>query len=97
MNATCKCDKCSGKVVLWMKGDEIIRVTARKDQWGEVEEFICDSCRFHKKELKYWNIEGPRHIDRHSVISLNQYEKPKDILRVLDNPTAKEISEKDEK
>ncbi|MGU3373363.1 2Fe-2S iron-sulfur cluster-binding protein [Chryseobacterium sp. M5A1_1a] len=97
MNATCKCDKCSGKAVVWMKGDEIVRVTARKDQWGEVEEFICDTCRFERKTLSDWNIEGPRHIDRHSVISLNHYEKPKDELRVLDNPMAKEISEKDEK
>jgi NADH-quinone oxidoreductase subunit G len=97
MNASCKCDKCSGKATVWMKGDEIIRVTARKDQWGEVEEFICDTCRFERKELSDWNLEGPRHIDRHSVISLNHYEKPKDELRVLDNPMAKEISEKDEK
>ncbi|GAA4159747.1 2Fe-2S iron-sulfur cluster-binding protein [Chryseobacterium ginsenosidimutans] len=97
MNATCKCDKCSGKATVWMKGDEVSRVTARKDQWGEVEEFICDTCRFERKSLSDWNIEGPRHIDRHSVISLNHYEKPKDELRVLDNPMAKEISEKDEK
>lgn len=97
MNASCKCDKCSGKAVVWMKGDEVVRVTARKDQWGEVEEFICDTCRFERKSLSDWNIEGPRHIDRHSVISLNHYEKPKDELRVLDNPMAKEISEKDEK
>ena len=97
MNASCKCDKCSGKAVVWMKGEEIVRVTARKDQWGEVEEFICDTCRFERKKLSDWNIEGPRHIDRHSVISLNHYEKPKDELRVLDNPMAKEISEKDEK
>lgn len=97
MNATCNCGKCSGKAVVWMKGNEIVRVTARKDQWGEVEEFICDTCRFERKELSDWNIEGPRHIDRHSVISLNHYEKPKDELRVLDNPMAKEISGKDEK
>lgn len=76
LDATCKCDKCSGKAVLWMKGDEIIRVTGRKDEYGEVEEFICDECRFHRKDLKYWTIEGPRHIDRHSVISLNHYESP---------------------
>jgi NADH-quinone oxidoreductase subunit G len=97
MNATCKCDKCSGKATVYLKGDEVVRVTARKDQWGEVEEFICDTCRFERKNLSDWNIEGPRHIDRHSVISLNHYEKPKDELRVLDNPMAKEISEKDEK
>ncbi len=97
MNASCKCDKCSGKTTVYLKGDEVVRVTARKDQWGEVEEFICDTCRFERKNLSDWNIEGPRHIDRHSVISLNHYEKPKDELRVLDNPMAKEISEKDEK
>ncbi|REC61431.1 Fe-S-binding domain-containing protein [Chryseobacterium pennae] len=97
MNASCKCDKCSGKTVVWMKGDEIVRVTARKDQWGEVEEFICDTCRFERKALSDWNIEGPRHIDRHSVISLNHYQKPKDELIMIDNPGAKEISEKDEK
>ena len=76
MNATCKCDKCSGKAVVWLKGDEIVRVTGRKDTYGEVEEFICDECRFHKKDLKYWNIEEPRQIERHSVISLNHYETP---------------------
>src|SRR5438034_5645108 len=31
------CPKCSGRVRLWMRGDEVLRVTARKDQWGEVE------------------------------------------------------------
>lgn len=76
VNATCNCGKCSGKAVLWMKGDEIIRVTGRKDKYGELEEFICDECRFHKKDMKYWNVEGPRQIDRHSVISLNHYETP---------------------
>ncbi len=96
VNATCSCTKCSGKAVLWMKGDEILRVTARKNQWSEVEEWICNECRFEKKEVKDWNIEGPRNIDRHSVISLNHYEKPEDQHRLLDNPDAKEISQKDE-
>ena len=96
MNATCKCDKCSGKAVVWMKGEEIIRVTARKDQYDEVQDWICDECRFEKKDLKHWTIEGPRHIDRHSVISLNHYEKPKNMVNLLNNPDAKEIGEKDE-
>ncbi|WP_312760951.1 2Fe-2S iron-sulfur cluster-binding protein [Epilithonimonas sp.] len=95
-NATCKCDKCSGKAVLWMKGDEVVRVTARKDQYGEVEDWICNECRFEKKDTGLWNIEGPRHIDRHSVISLNHYEKKTDSYNVLDNPEAKEIGLKDE-
>lgn len=70
------CTKCSGKAVAWMIGDEIARITARKDQFGEVKEFICNECRFEKKEKSDWTIEGPRHIDRHSVISANKYEDP---------------------
>ena len=96
VDATCKCEKCSGKAVLWMKGDEILRVTARKDQYGEVKEFICNECRFERKDVKYWNIEGPRHISRHSVISANHYMKPQDMeVKRLENETAKEISNKD--
>lgn len=68
------CSKCSGKVALWMKGEDVLRVTGRKDQFGEVEEFICNECRFEKKKVSDWTIEGPRHIDRHSVISANHYE-----------------------
>lgn len=97
MNATCQCDKCSGKAVLWMKGDEIIRVTGRKDEYGEVEEFICNDCRFHRKDLKYWNVEGPRHISRHSVISLNHYDKKTNSYELIDYESAKEVSAKDEK
>ena len=39
------CPTCSGKTRVWLKGDEVLRVTARKDQWEEVEEDICNSCR----------------------------------------------------
>jgi NADH-quinone oxidoreductase subunit G len=67
------CDKCSGKVVLWYQGEEILRVTGRKDQWGEVEEFICNTCRFDKKKTADWTIEGPYQVNRHSVISANKY------------------------
>jgi len=70
-----ECPKCCGKTVLWMKGEEILRVTGRKDQYGELEEFICNDCRFVCKETKDWIIEGPRKIERHSVISQNHYEK----------------------
>ncbi|NSL88566.1 2Fe-2S iron-sulfur cluster binding domain-containing protein [Chitinophaga sp. Mgbs1] len=84
----CEDPKCCGKTVLWMRGDEVFRVTARKDQYGEVENFICDTCRFDKKEAKDWIIEGPRKIDRHSVISQGHYVntvKPKDpLVEVLD-------------
>ncbi len=96
MDAHCECDKCSGKAVVWMKGDDVIRVTARKDQYNEVQDWICNECRFEKKDVKYWTIEGPRNIDRHSVISLNHYENPKEYHRILDNPDAKEIAVKDE-
>jgi len=61
-----------------------------------VQDWICNECRFERKDPKYWSIEGPRHIDRHSVISLNHYEKPQDYYRQLDNPDAKEIAKKDE-
>jgi NADH-quinone oxidoreductase subunit G len=73
----CTTDKCSGKVRLWFKGTEVLRVTARKDQWGEVEDWICNTCRFDKKQLSDWTIEGPSKIDRHSVISQGHYELAK--------------------
>jgi NADH-quinone oxidoreductase subunit G len=69
------CPTCSGKVVLWTKGDDVLRVSARKDQYGEVKEYICNECRYDHKDMKDWTIEGPRHIDRNSVISQNHYEK----------------------
>jgi NADH-quinone oxidoreductase subunit G len=74
MDAHRDCKKCSGKAAVWFKGDEVLRVTARKDAWGEAEEWICNECRFEKKKTNDWVIEGPRHIDRHSVISANHYE-----------------------
>ena len=69
------CPKCTGKVVLWKKGDDVLRVSARKDQYGEVKEYICNDCRFEHKNVNDWVIEGPRHIERNSVISQNHYEK----------------------
>lgn len=75
MDAHRECPKCGGKTVLWMKGDEVLRVTGRKDKYGELEEFICNDCRFQHKDPNDWMIEGPRKIERHSVISQNHYEK----------------------
>ncbi|MDA9555238.1 2Fe-2S iron-sulfur cluster-binding protein [Pelobium sp.] len=69
------CPTCSGKVTLWYKGEEVLRVTARKDEFGEVEEFICNTCRFDKKDTKDWVIEGPRKVSRQSVINANHYEQ----------------------
>jgi NADH-quinone oxidoreductase subunit G len=59
--------------VLWFKGEDVLRTTGRKDQWGEVEEFICNTCRFDKKKTSDWIIEGPSAIDHTSVISANHY------------------------
>lgn len=87
------CDKCCGKVTLWNRGDEVFRVTARKDEWGEVESladgktaWICNTCRFDKKLTSDWVIEGPRKVNRHSVISANHYvgaKKPLEIFQAV--------------
>ncbi len=89
------CDKCCGKVTLWNRGDEVFRVTARKDEWGEVESlpdgkaaWICNTCRFDKKNTSDWIIDGPRRVNRHSVISANHYEnlkKPTEIFQAVHN------------
>ena len=91
MNASCECTKCSGKAVVWMFGKQMYRVTTRQDKYGEVEvvdgkpEWICNECRFDKKDLSKWTIEGPRHIDRHSVISQGHYEKPNPLKNATKN------------
>jgi NADH-quinone oxidoreductase subunit G len=75
------CKKCAGKVRLWNKGEEVFRVTARKDEYDEVINlpdgnpgWICNECRYDKKKSSDWVIEGPSKINRHSVISQNHYE-----------------------
>jgi NADH-quinone oxidoreductase subunit G len=89
MEAECECTKCSGKVVVWQFGNEIYRVTGRKDRYGEVEDqdgkpgWICNDCRFDKKDLSDWKIIGPRTIDRHSVISQGKYEGPRTSIKKL--------------
>jgi NADH-quinone oxidoreductase subunit G len=78
------CPKCSGKVTLWHRGDEVFRVTARKDQWGEVQDWICNECRFEKKKTSDWIVDGPTKVSRHSVISSNHYvdvKKPQEALQ----------------
>ncbi|MDZ4665434.1 MAG: 2Fe-2S iron-sulfur cluster-binding protein [Bacteroidota bacterium] len=78
------CTKCSGKARVWLKGDEVLRVTSRMDQWNEAEEFICNSCRYDHKRTSDWVIEGPTKIDRQSVISQNHYEHLNELkLQVL--------------
>ncbi len=74
VNAHRSCSCCSGKVTLWYKGEEVLRVTGRKDEFGEVEEFICNTCRFDTKKTSDWTIEEPTKMDNDSVITLNKYE-----------------------
>lgn len=83
MNAHRKCPTCSGKAVVWMFGNEIYRVNARKNEYDEVIDFICNDCRFHRKNIADWNIEGPRQINRHSVISQNKYKNLKPVKSKL--------------
>jgi NADH-quinone oxidoreductase subunit G len=75
MEAHRDCKKCSGKTVAWLSNNEVFRVTGRKDKYGELEEWICNDCRFEHKNISDWVIDGPRAIERHSVISLNKYQK----------------------
>ena len=77
---SCSNPQCCGEVRLWMRGEEVYRVTARKDEWGEVATasngetgWICNECRFEKKQVSDWVIEGPTVVNRHSVISQGQY------------------------
>ena len=85
----CTNPKCCGEVRLWMRGDEVFRVTARKDQWGEVENFICNECRFEKKSTKDWVIEGPSKIARSSVISQGHYVGTKETPVLIDKVIGK--------
>jgi NADH-quinone oxidoreductase subunit G len=89
-NRSCNTPGCCGKATLWLRGEEVFRVTARKDEWGEVQSFegkpgwICNTCRFETKETSKWNIEGLTTISRHSVIGANKYntlEMPKETIK----------------
>jgi len=99
LDAHRSCSKCSGKVILWNKGDEVLRVSARKDQYGEVTEYICNECRYDHKTMSDWTVEGPRHIDRHSVIAQNHYEKTdlqtlkKEVERQIEFQKGKQLPE----
>lgn len=76
VSRTCENEKCNGHATAWMFGNEIFRVTARKDRWGEVESFICNTCRYDKKDPNAWTIEGPAKLDQNSVITQNHYTLP---------------------
>lgn len=96
-NAHRNCPTCSGKVTLWMFGEEIQRVTARKDEFHEVEEFICNSCRFDHKETTDWVIEGPRKFEKFSVINQNNYTKKLDHVVIKTEQHILEGREQDRK
>lgn len=70
------CDTCCGKAVLWLKGNEVLRVTARKTKTGDVAGFICNTCRYDTKNLSQWEVEGPAPVASDSVISQNHYTLP---------------------
>jgi NADH-quinone oxidoreductase subunit G len=73
------CPTCCGKVTLWQRGEEVLRVTSRTDPWGEVQVmdgkpgWICNTCRFEMKKTGDWVIEGLADVSRHSVISQGKY------------------------
>ncbi|MBB1140344.1 2Fe-2S iron-sulfur cluster-binding protein [Myroides sp. WP-1] len=96
-NAHRNCPTCSGKVTLWMFGEEIQRVTARKDEFHEVEEFICNTCRFDHKETSDWVIEGPRKFEKFSVINQNNYTKKLDHVVIKTEKQILEGREQDRK
>ena len=87
---SCITPGCCGKATLWLRGEEVFRVTARKDEWGEVQSYdgkpgwICNTCRFDTKATASWTIEGLTTISRHSVIGANKYktlEMPKETIK----------------
>lgn len=86
------CPTCSGKVTLWYKGEEVLRVTARKDAYGEVEDFICNTCRFEKKNTSDWVIDGSRKVANTSVIASNHYNELKPLPVIKENPKLKEAN-----
>jgi len=89
------CPTCSGKVRLWYKGEDVIRVTARKDPFGEVEEFICNTCRYDKKETADWVIEQPSPISHKSVISANHYDTLHPLPVIPKNPALIEANKEE--
>jgi NADH-quinone oxidoreductase subunit G len=92
---SCNNPNCCGEVTLWNRGEQVLRVTARKNEWGEVMDstqgkpgWICNTCRFDKKQITDWTIEGPVTVSRHSVINQGHYSvlvKPKETFnKVMD-------------
>src|SRR5690606_32198120 len=86
------CPTCSGKVTLWYKGEEVLRVTGRKDEYNEVKEFICDTCRFEKKKTADWVLVVTDRKDEYNevkefICDTCRFEKKKTADWVLEEPT----------
>ena len=77
-----ECTKCSGKVNLWMFGNDVYRVTARKDEYHEVESFICNECRFEHKNKADWTVEGFRKMEKWSVVNQGKYMRGKESVEI---------------
>ncbi|WP_140938044.1 2Fe-2S iron-sulfur cluster-binding protein [Sphingobacterium lumbrici] len=86
------CPSCSGKVTLWYKGADVLRVTGRKDEFGEVEDFICNTCRFDTKQTNDWILEEPTQVDKESVINANHYYNFNPPSVITENPTLQEAN-----
>jgi NADH-quinone oxidoreductase subunit G len=92
-NRKCTTPGCCGNTTVWTRGEQVLRVTARKNEWGEVATtedgkpgWICNTCRFDKKDLNDWNIEGPNQVVRHSVINQGHYNnlvRPKETIQAV--------------
>ena len=67
------CPTCSGKAQVWFRGNEVFRVTARKDEFNEVKDWICNTCRFDKKDLNDWTLEKPSEVSKDSVVRQGHY------------------------
>lgn len=80
-----------------MFGDTVQRVTARKDEWHEVEDFICNECRFEHKNVEDWIIEGPRKFEKPSVINVNNYIKPTKKVKIETDELVLEGRDQDRK
>ncbi|MCL7988340.1 2Fe-2S iron-sulfur cluster-binding protein [Sphingobacterium sp. lm-10] len=92
VNAHRDCPSCSGRVTLWYKGSDVLRVTARKDEYDEVEEFICNTCRFDKKETADWTLEDPTKVSQESVIASNHYTQFQPPAVIPENTPLKEAN-----
>ena len=67
------CPTCSGKAQVWFRGNEVFRVTARKDEFNEVKDWICNTCRFDKKDINDWTLEKPSDVSKDSVVRQGHY------------------------